>query len=154
MKSIMRKLTADMTFKQKEDVFLSEPDIFLTINLHYIDLLNDLNQELANKFIVMVDDERVINGKVSAQDVEEIYRKFLNKKCMDVDDEMNIDSDTKADCALDLMLNYGRYASNRLSKACNGREQSLNRKLQREEILELYREIKQELARKERREHD
>ena len=55
---------------------------------------------------------------------------------------------TKSDCMLDLTINYGRYAGNRFSKACNEHEEALGRKLMREEILEEYREIDEELCRK------
>jgi len=55
---------------------------------------------------------------------------------------------TKSDCLLDLTLNYGRYAGNRFSKACNEHEEALGRKLLREEILEEYRKIDEELCRK------
>lgn len=55
---------------------------------------------------------------------------------------------TKSDCLLDLTLNYGRYAGNRFSKACNEHEEALGRKLLREEILEKYRKIDEELCQK------
>jgi hypothetical protein len=54
---------------------------------------------------------------------------------------------TKSDCSLDLNLSYGRFASLRLYKAINEKKQSLNRKLKREEILEMYREIDADLCR-------
>ena len=55
---------------------------------------------------------------------------------------------TKSDCSLDLNMSYGRFASNRLSEAINEKEQSLNRRLTREEILEEYRRIDEELCQK------
>jgi hypothetical protein len=61
---------------------------------------------------------------------------------------MTVIETTKSDCMLDLTLNYGRYAGNRFSNACNEREEALGRKLLREEILEIYREIDAELCQK------
>ena len=54
---------------------------------------------------------------------------------------------TRNDCLLDLNITYGRFASIRLSQVINDREQELDRKLSREEILRAYREIDEQLCR-------
>ena len=54
---------------------------------------------------------------------------------------------TKNDCLVDLDVSYGRYGSQRLTKAINDKEQLLGRKLLRQEILAEYRAIDEELCR-------
>jgi hypothetical protein len=60
---------------------------------------------------------------------------------------MTIEFSTKADCMLDLTMSYGRYAANKLSQAIDEKEQLLGRKLERNEILDAYREIDEQLCR-------
>ena len=55
---------------------------------------------------------------------------------------------TKSDCALDLMLTYGRFASIRLSKIINEKELLLGRRLFREEVLAIYHQIDEDLCQK------
>jgi hypothetical protein len=148
-KSIMRKLTADMTVAEKEAMFLSEPDPSLIMDFRFIDLLK-FGNDVANRFKVIADDLRISrDGKMTISDVDELYKKFrkiaMNNEKME--DNMIIDS-TKSDCLIDLMVSYGRHASQRLSYALNEKEQSLGRKLHREEILEEYRRIDEELCQK------
>ena len=60
---------------------------------------------------------------------------------------MTVEFATRSDCTLDLTMSYGRFAGMRLTQAINEKEQVLNRKLSRMEILEMYREIDAELSR-------
>jgi hypothetical protein len=53
---------------------------------------------------------------------------------------------TKSDCLLDLTMSYGRFASTRLAKVINEREEVLGRKLERNEILDAHREIDEQLS--------
>jgi hypothetical protein len=148
-KSIMRKLTADMTVAEKEAMFLSEPDPSLIMDFRFIDLL-EFGNDVANRFKVIADDLRISrNGKMTISEVDELYKKF-RKIAMNndnTDGNMIIDS-TKSDCLIDLTMSYGRHASQRLSYALNEKEQSFGRKLHREEILEEYRRIDEELCQK------
>ena len=48
---------------------------------------------------------------------------------------------TRADCMLDLNVSYGRFASRKLCKVLNEKEEKLGRKLSREEIPTIYREL-------------
>ena len=54
---------------------------------------------------------------------------------------------TRNDCILDLNITYGKFASIRLSKIINEREQELDSKMTMEEILKEYRLINEELCR-------
>jgi hypothetical protein len=54
---------------------------------------------------------------------------------------------TKSDCMIELDVSYGRYGSQRLSKAITEKEQYLGRRMTREEILHLYHEIDEQLCR-------
>jgi hypothetical protein len=60
---------------------------------------------------------------------------------------MTIEFSTRSDCTLDLTMSYGRFAGIRLTKAINEREQELDRRLSRDEVLDMYHEIDQELSR-------
>ena len=149
--NVMRKLKAGTTVAEKTTIFMSEPDVALIISFRYVDLL-EFNQEIANRFRVIIDDLRITrNGKITVQETEDEYKKF-RKIAMNPEKKeegtMTLDYSTRADCLLDLTMSYGRFASNRLSNALNDRKQVLGRKLQREEILAEYREIDAELCQK------
>lgn len=148
--NVMRKLKAGTTVAEKTTIFMSEPDVALIINLRFVDLLDGINNDVANRFRVIIDDLKITrNGKLTIEDVEDEYQKFrkiaMNNEKME--DTMTIEFATRANCLLDLNMSYGRYASHRLSKTLNEKEQALNRKLTREEILEIYREIDESLCR-------
>jgi len=151
-KSVMSKMQAGMSRAQKTAIFMSEPDVPLIIDLRFVDLLDEFNNEVANRFRVIIDDLRITrNGKITVQEIEDEYKKFW-KVVMNPEKKeegtMTLDYSTRADCLLDLTVSYGRFASSRLSKSLNEKEQSLDRKLTREEILEEYRRIDEELCQK------
>lgn len=52
---------------------------------------------------------------------------------------------TKSDCLIDLTMSYGRFGGNRFLKAVNEREELLHRRLDRDEILRVYRETDNDL---------
>jgi hypothetical protein len=52
---------------------------------------------------------------------------------------------TKNYCVLDLTMSYGRFGGNRLIEVLNAKEEKLCRRLERDEILEAYQQIDNEL---------
>jgi hypothetical protein len=52
---------------------------------------------------------------------------------------------TKSDCMIDLNMSYGKYGSNRFLENVNEREESLGRRLNREELLREYQILDTEL---------
>ena len=135
----MRKLKIGMTIDEKLAVLMSEPDAALTISIRYWDLFDELNIDVANKFKQRIYEIRGILGRrLAIIEVEKLYEKFRTNE---IDDFITVEFKTRADCMLDLNVSYGRFASRKLCKVLNEKEEKLGRKLSREEIPTIYREL-------------
>jgi len=128
-----------MTIDEKLAVLMSEPDAALTISIRYWDLFDELNIDVANKFKQRIYEIRGILGRrLAIIEVEKLYEKFRTNE---IDDFITVEFKTRADCMLDLNVSYGRFASRKLCKVLNEKEEKLGRKLSREEIPTIYREL-------------
>lgn len=79
MKSIMRKMTADMTIDEKIAILLSEPDVEITIDNRFWDLSEEFGSDIAYQFKQTIYDKRgLLRRKLTINEVKEIYQKFKN----------------------------------------------------------------------------
>jgi hypothetical protein len=150
VRTYMNLLKVGMTIQEKTAIIFANPDAELVFTMKKVDLLTEFNQHVADNFKTQIYKMEVVLGRrLTIAEVEESYEKFkiaaMNNE--NTDDIMTIEYSTRADCMLDLALSYGRYASRILSKRLNEKEEILNRKLSREEVLCEYRAIDEELCR-------
>ena len=79
MKSIMRKMTADMTIDEKIAILLSEPDVEITIDNRFWDLSEEFGSDIAYLFKQKIYDMRgTLRRKLTIPEIEEIYQKYKN----------------------------------------------------------------------------
>jgi len=77
MKSIMRKMTADMTIDEKIAILLSEPDVEITIDNRFWDLSEEFGSDIAYRFKQKIYDIRGgLRRKLTIPEVEELYDQF------------------------------------------------------------------------------
>jgi hypothetical protein len=147
----MNLLKKGMSIQEKTAIIFANPDAELVFTMKKVDLLTEFSQHVADNFKTQIYKmEVVLERRLTTAEVEEFYEKFkiAIKNNENTDDIMIIEYSTRTDCMLDLAMSYGRYASRILSKRLDEKEETLGRKLERQEILTEYRLIDEELCMK------
>jgi hypothetical protein len=141
VRTYMNLLKKGMSIQEKTAIIFANPDAELVFTMEKVDLLTEFNQHVADNFKTQIYKmEVVLERRLTIDEVEEFYEKFTiaTKNNENTDDIMIIEYSTRADCMLDLAVSYGRYASRILSKRLDEKEETLGRKLERQEILTEY----------------